>query len=128
MNNRKVFLCNKIQLHAKNNLVLYSYISKLWICYALHVIIIVHCFSSDFVRHLRHRCVGRDGRCQVRADIVLREPSLFVVFSILQCMMNYIVEFSCVSPIFFYYKSSNDFYCLATNLCRLHHHMDSRNK
>ncbi|XP_048563382.1 uncharacterized protein LOC125543925 [Triticum urartu] len=45
-------------------------------------------------RSVEHRCVGRDGRCQVRADIVLREPSLFVVFSILQCMMNYIVEVS----------------------------------
>lgn len=39
----------------------------------------------------RLRC---DGRCQVRADIVLTEPGLCVVFSILQRMMNYTVEFS----------------------------------
>ena len=57
-----------------------------------------------------------------------RSLASVVVFSILQHMVNYTVEFSCVSPVFFYYKSSNDLYCLAANLCCLHHHMDSRNK
>lgn len=67
----------------------YSYISKLWIFYALPAIINVHCLCSDFVAHLRQRGVGHDGRCQVRVDIVLTEPGLCVVFSILQCMTNY---------------------------------------
>ncbi|KAM3331044.1 hypothetical protein ACQJBY_027242 [Aegilops geniculata] len=38
--------------------------------------------------------LGRDARRQVRVDIVLMEPGLCVVFSILQRMMNYTLEFS----------------------------------